>query len=159
MMSSSFDLSTYITSTLLSPRAPDVSAIKRQDLVKDFDEKTHANVVLLDLGVRDLEDLKSTQIPKMETFISKFEDKKGNILDDKFMHIFDVGVESECKMIVARMPKRNYMKLELAKQILGMISAQNIVLSYIGEFGITLLDTDMIGALFSAWQSQNFKDA
>ena len=76
MMSSSFDLSTYITSTLLSPRAPDVSAIKRQDLVKDFDEKTHANVVLLDLGVRDLEDLKSTQIPKMETFISKFEDKK-----------------------------------------------------------------------------------
>ena len=55
MMSSSFDLSTYITSTLLSPRAPDVSAIKRQDLVKDFDEKTHANVVLLDLGVRDLE--------------------------------------------------------------------------------------------------------
>ena len=43
------------------------------------------------------------------------------------------------------------------RRSLALISAQNIVLSYIGEFGITLLDTDMIGALFSAWQSQNFK--
>ena len=57
--SSSFDLSSYLTSTLLQPRAPQVGVVNKIKLVGAFNEKTHANVVLLDLGVRDLEDLKA----------------------------------------------------------------------------------------------------
>ena len=53
--SSSFDLSSYLTSTLLQPRAPQVGVVNKIKLVGAFNEKTHANVVLLDLGVRDLE--------------------------------------------------------------------------------------------------------
>lgn len=153
---SSFDLDSYITTTLLRPRTPEVGVLGKLGLVEAFTEKSHANVVLLDLGVRDLEDLKATQIPKMDTFIRKLEGKKGNIMDDKFMHIFDVGTESECQMVVARIPEKNYMKLELAKQILGTIRAPNIVVSVVGEFGEIMLDLDMSGALFSAWQSRDF---
>ena len=154
-----FDLENYVASELLAERsAPMIEPISQLGIVSEFDETTYSHVMLVDLGVRDIESLKqSSSIPGVKKFLSKLEGDSKELFDDKFMFTYDIGVESECKMIMTRIPEKNYMKLDLAKQILGSIKSPNIFVSVIGEYGDIKMDREMVAALYSAWQARDFK--
>lgn len=156
---SSFDLESYVATELLDDKSsPVIEPISQLGIVSDFDEAKFSHVMLVDIGVREIDSLRdSSTIPGVKKFLHKLETDKKGMLEDKFMYTYDVGTENECKMIMTRVPEKAYMKLDLAKQIIGSIKSSNVFVSMVGEYGDIKMDRDMVAALYSAWQARDFK--
>lgn len=159
LRASSFDLEGYVAAELFEDKcSPVIEPISQLGIVSDFDEATFSHVMLVDIGVRDIESLRdASSIPGVKKFLSKLEKNKKGVLEDRFMYTHDIGSESECKMIMTRIPEKSYMKLDLANQILSSIKSPNVFVSVVGEYGDIKMDREMVAALYSAWQARDFK--
>ena len=136
-----FDLENYAASELVVDKtAPIVDSISELGIANEFDEKTFSHIMLVDFGVREISSLEEyCSIPGVKRFLSKLKRDK-NVLDDKFMYSYDIGVKNECMMVMARIPEKNYMKLDLAKQIISSLKSPNIFVSLVDEQGTIKLD-------------------
>jgi leucyl aminopeptidase len=157
-LNAAFDLDGYVSSELLTAiSAPKVETVSQLGFVTQFDESSYSHVMLVDIGSRDLEGLRNNlNLPGVHQFVSKLEADKKGILDDKFMYSYDVGIGSECQMVLTRVPEKSYQKLDLAKEIMNVVKAPNVVVSTIDEFGDIIIDERMGAAIYSAWQSRDF---
>jgi len=83
-----------------------------------IDEMNMGNVIYLyDVTAREISDLEDSQLPVSKSFINKLKSAKHNLSREKFLHVFDVGIDSVCNVAVGRIPKLSYEKLELGRKV------------------------------------------
>lgn len=115
-------------------------------------------VLLLDISVRNIEDISKHSVTYtfLDKYLSKLSHAKQSIKEDKFLYTYDIGMDKELKVSLARIPLLMYQKLDLAKQIVSGLSGNSVVVHALTENGDVIMDPDMASAIVAAMQTSRF---
>ncbi len=139
--------------------APSVDFISMAEATEFYDESLHNYAVFVDVGARHVSDLEEFRLPFWSSFLKKMQKHKKTIEMDKFLYSYDIGVEDECEVAMARLPEHMYQKLDLARKVLETCSPsdnKSLVVSIVGSFGEPQIDLAMYDALYSSIQAIQF---